>query len=134
METPLLIVAWLVAFLGAFLVALVPFEFLKALLNSGKTIPSLILMVPALCIGSGFLVIGLRFISKKDSESAVVLSQGAGLAAWISTSGITRKYIHVESLISFVAAFGIPILFGVAVYYILMRGVTSLPRKDEKSA
>jgi hypothetical protein len=134
MKTPLLIIAWLVALLGAFSVALVPFEFLKALLNSEKTMPSLILMVPALCIGSGLLVIALRFVRKKDSESAVVLSQGAGLAAWMSTSGITRKYIHVESLVSVVAAFGIPILIGVAVYYILIRGVTSIPRKDEKSA
>jgi hypothetical protein len=134
MNKLLFVVAWFVALLGAVFLALPLLAFIQALLDSGKKMPSPILMVPALCIGSGLLVIALRFIRKKDSESAVVLSQGAGLAAWLSTSGITRQYIHVESLISVVAAVGIPILVGVAIYYMLMRGVTSLPRKDEKSA
>ncbi len=125
MNKLLLTVAWLVAILGAYLLVLVPLEFLKTSLEAEKRLPNLWGTIPLLCIGLGFLLIAVRFISKKDAESAVFLSQGAGLAAWIGTTGMAKNFFRSESALTTAAAIGIPVLVGVAVYHLLMRGAAS---------
>jgi hypothetical protein len=125
MKKLLLIVAWFVAIVGAILVAMIPLEFLTASLDSKKRMPSLVEVIPLLCIASGLLVIALQFIRKKNPESAVFLAQLAGLIAWVCTRQITESLIHSKDPTSMLIAVGIPILVGIAVYQVLIRGLVA---------
>jgi hypothetical protein len=134
MKKLLLIVAWLVAVFGAGLVAFVALEFLTSSLDAKGKMPGLIQAIPLLCVGSGLLVIALQFIRKKNPESSVFLSQGAGLIAWGGTREITRSLIHSDGPVAAIAALGIPVLVGIAVYQVLLRSSVAKSHANETRA